>query len=69
MYTSNTTYTERGNMREVWKIFYNAKTGKEYTAYTMRGTFEGEEEATAELIAAEHGLNRKDIKTRLEERG
>ena len=55
-------------MREVWKIFYNAKTGKEYTAYTMRGTFEGEEKATAELIAAERGIDRKDIKTRIERR-
>lgn len=56
-------------MRELWKVFYNRKTGEEYTAYTIRGTFESEEDATAELIAAEHHINREDIKTRIEKRG
>ena len=56
-------------MRELWKVFYNRKTGEEYTAYTIRGTFEGKEDATAELIAAERYINREDIKTRIEERG
>ena len=56
-------------MREYWKVFFNKKTGEEYTAYTLRGTFDGEEEATAELIAAEHGINREDIVTRIERRG
>jgi len=55
-------------MREYWKVFYNIKTGEEYTAYTIRGTFDGEEESTAELIAAEHEIDRKDIKTRIERR-
>ena len=63
-------YTERTKtMREYWKVFYNEKTGEEYTSYTIRGTFEGEEEATAQLIAAERHINREDIKTRTEERG
>lgn len=52
-------------MRELWKVFYNRKTGEEYTAYTLRGTFQGEEEATAELIAAEKGLDRADIVTKI----
>ena len=70
MYTDNTTYTERAEtMREYWKVFYNEKTGEEYTAYTIRGTFEGEEEATAELIAAEKGIDRMEIKTKIERRG
>lgn len=55
-------------MREYWKVFYNEKTGEEYTAYTLRGSFPGEEESTAELIAAEHEIDRKDIKTRIERR-
>jgi len=41
------------------------KAGEEYTAYTLRGTFQGEEEATAELIAAEKGLDRADIVTKI----
>ena len=52
-------------MRELWKVFYNRKTGEEYTAYTLRGTFQGEEETTAELIAAEKGLDRADIVTKI----
>lgn len=55
-------------MKELWKVFYNGKTGEEYTAYTIRGTFNGEEEATAELIAAEHHINREEIKIRIERR-
>ena len=55
-------------MRELWKVFYNRKTGEEYTAYTLRGTFQGEEEATAELIAAEKGLDRADIATKIIDR-
>lgn len=53
---------------ENWKIFYNRNTGEEYAAYTIRGTFEGEEEATAQLIAAEKGIDRADIVTRIERR-
>lgn len=56
-------------MREYWKVFYNRKTGEEYAAYTLRGTFNGEEEATAGLIATEKGVDLEDIKTRIERRG
>ena len=54
--------------REQWKVFYNRITGKEYTSYTIRGTFEGEEEATAQQLADEHGIDRADILTRIETR-
>ena len=30
-------------MGELWKVFKDSKTGKELFAYTLRGTFEGEE--------------------------
>ena len=55
-------------VREPWKIFYNRKTGKQYAAYTIRGTFSGEEDATAELLAAENHVDRADIVTRIERR-
>ena len=55
-------------MTELWKIFYNKETGEEYAAYTIRGTFTGEEEETARLIAAEKGIDRDDIATRTERR-
>lgn len=53
---------------ELWKIFYNRNTGEEYAAYTIMGTFEGEEEATAELIAYEEGIDRAEIESRIEKR-
>lgn len=55
-------------MTELWKTFYNKTTGEEYASYTLRGTFQGEEDATAELIAAEHGIDRADIATRISPR-
>lgn len=55
-------------MREYWKVFYNKKTGKEYAAYTLRGTFAGEEESTIEILAAENNVDKKEIKTRIEKR-
>ena len=30
-------------MGELWKVFKDSKTGKELCAYTIRGTFDGEE--------------------------
>lgn len=42
-------------MYEVWKIFYNKKTGETYDGYTIVGTFAGEEEATKALLAEERG--------------
>lgn len=51
---------------EKWKVFYY--NGKELGSYTLDGTFEGEEQATKELLAAEHGINVNDIKVKIEER-
>lgn len=46
-----------------WKIFTNKDTGEEYARYTMDGTFAGEEQATKELLAYEHGISIDCIKT------
>lgn len=51
---------------EKWKVFYHDK--KELSAYTLEGTFEGEEEATKELLASENGIAIEDIKVVIEER-
>ena len=51
---------------EKWKVFYYE--GKELGAYTVDGTFEGEEEATKELLAGENMIDVKDIKVVIEER-
>ena len=55
-------------MKELWKVFKDSATGQELAAYTIRGTFQGEEQATKELIAEEKGINPDRIKTVLEER-
>lgn len=55
-------------MIELWKVFYNRKTGETYAAYTIRGTFDGEEEATREMLAAEKGISQADILTKIERR-
>lgn len=52
-------------MAEHWKEFYNAETGEILASYTIRGTFEGEEAATIELLAGERGIDPADIKTRI----
>ena len=51
---------------EKWKVFYYGE--KELGAYTLYGTFEGEEEATKELLASENGISIEDIKVVIEER-
>lgn len=55
-------------MGEQWKVFYNSETGAELCAYTIRGTFDGEEQATRELLAFEKGIPAEQIKTRIESR-
>lgn len=57
-----------GEMGEQWKVFYNSETGAELCAYTIRGTFDGEEQATRELLAHEKGIPAEQIKTRIESR-
>ena len=49
-----------------WKVFYY--NGKELFSYTLYGTFEGEEEATKELLAYENNIDVKDINVVIEER-
>lgn len=39
-------------MKEPWAVFYLED--KELSSYTLRGTFPGEAEATAELLASEN---------------
>lgn len=49
-----------------WKVFY--LNGKELMRYTLKGTFAGEEQATKEMLAYDHGVSVEDIQTKLEER-
>lgn len=46
--------------KELWVIFTDPK-GKELGAYTVRGTFSEECLETKKLLAAENGLQIKDI--------
>lgn len=55
-------------MKEAWKVFKDSATGEELIAYTIRGTFPGEEQDTKELIAAEHGIDPAQIVTTIEKR-
>ena len=41
-------------MKEQWLVFYHGD--RELAAYTLRGTFPGEAEATAELLAQENDI-------------
>ena len=50
-----------------WIVFYDSE-GKELAAYTEAGTFAGEREATADLLAFEHGIPPEEITTKEEER-
>lgn len=54
-------------MKEKYKVF--KLNGKELCAYTLRGTFAGEEEATKELLAYENNCQATDISVSIEERG
>ena len=49
--------------REARKIFILH--GKELLSYTIRGAFDGEEEATKELLAYEHSTAPEEIQTRI----
>lgn len=55
-------------MGELWKIFYDSKTGEELGAYTLRGSFDGEEQATRELLAHDKGIPVDRIRTKTERR-
>ncbi len=47
-------------MKEPWVEFYGPD-GEFLAGYTIRGTFEGELEATLSLLAYEHGLDVGEI--------
>ena len=51
---------------EKWKVFYY--NDKELCAYTLYGTFAGEEQATKEFLARENGININDIIVKIETR-
>lgn len=53
---------------EYWKVFTDSETGRELCAYTIRGTFPGELEATRELLAHENGLPVDQISATIESR-
>ena len=54
---------------EQWVVFRNKETGQELAAFTIRGTFPGETEATRDLLAAEHGLPPEQITVTIEDQG
>ena len=51
-------------MKAKWKVFY--LNGKELMRYTLKGTFAGEEQATKEMLAYDHGCSVDDIEVRIE---
>ena len=53
---------------EQWTVFREKATGQELAAYTIRGTFPGEAEATKELLAAEGGIDPEQITVTIEAR-
>ena len=48
---------------EKWKVF--TLNGKELCSYTIYGTFDGEEQATKELLAFEHNTEPEKISVRI----
>lgn len=55
-------------MTEQWKVFRDKDTGRELCAYTIRGTFPGEEAATIEQLAHEEGIAPDRISVKIERR-
>lgn len=52
--------------KKKWKVFYHNE--KELCAYTLEGTFAGEESATKEMLAYEKGIDIEEIKVVIETR-
>lgn len=50
-------------------VFRDKKTGRELCSYSVSGTFEGERQATIELLASEQGIPAEQIKVTIERRG
>ena len=53
-------------MLEQWVVFRHE--GREIWAYTLRGTFPGEQEETIKLLAHEKGIPAEDITAAIETR-
>lgn len=53
---------------ELWKVFKDGATGRELWAYSMDGSFEGEEENTRLMLAYEHEIDARQIVVTIEER-
>lgn len=51
--------------KEEWVCFYHPN-GRLLCAYTVKGTFAGEAQATKEQLAAENGIKPYEIKVRLQ---
>lgn len=49
-----------------WKVFTDKRTGKELFAYTCEGSFQGEEEATKNLLCFLKGIEETDIDVYIE---
>lgn len=52
-------------MKEKSLVFYNKVNGKELFSYSIRGTFEGEKDATVELLAYENNIDITDIEIKM----
>ena len=55
-------------MGEQWLVFRDRETGRELGAYTIRGTFAGEKDATIGLLAFENGIEPERITATIENR-
>lgn len=54
--------------KEEYIVFRDKQTGRELLSYTARGTFRGEAEATADLLAYEKNIPREQIVISTEKR-
>ncbi len=53
---------------EAWKAFYDKADGRELCAYMVRGSIQGEETATVDLLAYENGIKPEQITATTENR-
>lgn len=53
---------------EFWKVFRDSDTGRELCAYSVRGTFDGEEESTKALLSFEYSIPVEQIAVMIEKR-
>lgn len=53
---------------EFWKVFRDSDTGRELCAYSVCGTFDGEEESTKGLSSFEYSIPVEQIAVMIEKR-